>query len=221
MTPRQDAAPSSDSHPVPLELPLGSRIAAAIDRFGEADTIDRAFELLAGANAGDEFLLFVGGEHARGVLDGAPPLYWPELWGARTLLYVWSEKAVPAVVAGLSNQAWRVREMSVRVALERRLDVAETLVELTADTSPRVRAAAVRALGSLGTADHADRIIALVRDADRDVRRAAQEARDTLRERHPSDTTGGHRTDAVESPADPALPSTDAETNAEAAHPTE
>ena len=221
MTPRQDASPSPDSHPVPLELPLGSRIAAAIDRFGEADTVDRAIELLAGANAGDEFLLFVGGEHARGVLDGAPALYWPELWGARTLLYVWSEKAAPVVITGLSNQAWRVREMSVRVALERRLDVAETLVELTADSSPRVRAAAVRALGSLGTAEHAERIVALLRDAERDVRRAAQEARDTLRGRHPGNATASHGADAVSSPADPALPNTDTGTDAEATRPTE
>lgn len=182
MTPRHDASQPAD---VPLDLPIAARIRAAVERFGEPDTIDRAIALLAGANAGEEFLLYVGGEHAQGVLDGAPPLYWPELWGARTLLYVWSDSAIPSVAAGLSNQSWRVREMCLRVAAARQLEVVDRVVELTGDDSPRVRAAAMRALGTLGTSDHSETFSAGVRDADRDVRRAAQEARDAWRERHP------------------------------------
>lgn len=197
MTHRHEADPTPD---VPLEAPIGARISAAIDRFGGADTIDRAIALLSGTNAGDEFLLYVGGEHARGVLDGAPPLYWPELWGARALLYTWDESAVPAVTAGLTNQAWRVREMCVRVAVARGLEVADILIDLLADVSPRVRAASVRALGSLGTLDHADAIAAVVRDADRDVRRAAQEARDAFRARHPQDAEAARPTEESSTP---------------------
>lgn len=185
MTPSHEAQHPADIPLVLLQLPIAARINAAVERFGREDAIARAIALLAGANAGDEFLLYAGGEHARGVLDGAPPLYWPELWGARTLLYVWDDSAAPAVVAGLANQAWRVREMSVRVATQRALDVAPQLVELTADTHPRVRAAAARGLGTLGGEHHEDAITVVLRDADRDVKRAAQEARDAWRARHP------------------------------------
>src|SRR3990170_5116831 len=90
-----------------LDLPIADRVSAAVKRYGEPEVIARATALLAGVNAGEEFLLYAGGRHAKGVLDGAPPLYWPELWGARALLYVWADSAVPAVVAGLDNQAWR------------------------------------------------------------------------------------------------------------------
>lgn len=75
----------------------------------------------------------VGGEHARGILDGAPVLYWPELWGTRALLYVWNDSAVIAVTAALHNQAWRVREMAARVAAARGLDVAPILVGMLGD----------------------------------------------------------------------------------------
>lgn len=210
MTPRHEASQSAD---VPLDLPIAARIQAAVERFGESDTIDRAIALLAGANAGEEFLLYVGGEHAQGVLDGAPPLYWPELWGARALLYVWSDTAVPAVTAGLSNQSWRVREMCLRVAAARELEVADRVVELTEDESPRVRAAAMRALGTVGAADQADTFATGVRDADRDVRRAAQEARDAWRARHPRDSAAV----VSESPAEVS----DVEPNSEAARTTE
>src|SRR3990170_3470528 len=129
-----------------LDLPIADRVSAAVKRYGEPEVIARATALLAGVNAGEEFLLYAGGRHAKGVLDGAPPLYWPELWGARALLYVWADSAVPAVVAGLDNQAWRVREMCARVSQERKLEVAAKLVELTADDVPRVRSAAAPAL---------------------------------------------------------------------------
>lgn len=185
MNSRDETPPGTGAAPVPLELPIAARIAAAVERYGEADTVGRAVGLLAGAHVGDEFLTYVGGEHARGVLDGAPALYWPELWGARTLLYVWDASAAPAVAAGLANQAWRVREMSVRVAIRRVLDVAPQLVILKSDPSPRVRAAAVRGLGVLGGPEHEDAITEILGDADRDVRRAAQEARDAWRARHP------------------------------------
>ena len=88
----------------------GDRIAAAVARFGEQVVVDRSASLLMGGNEGEEFLLIVGGRHAQGVLDGAPPLYWPEVWGARALTFVWAESAASAVHRGLGDQAWRVRE---------------------------------------------------------------------------------------------------------------
>lgn len=175
-------APAPDPA-VPIDLPIAERVAAAVKRYGEAEVVDRAVALMGGANAGSDFLLYVGGKHAQGLLAGAPPLYWPELWGARALMHVWNDSAAPAIIAGLDNEAWRVREMSAKVVLMRELDAALKLAALIEDESPRVRSAAVRGLAAVGSAEHVDTIAALVRDPDKDVRRSAQQSRDALRAR--------------------------------------
>ncbi|MBC7517345.1 MAG: HEAT repeat domain-containing protein [Microbacteriaceae bacterium] len=173
---------NSASYPssIPVDLPTDKRVAAAVGRYGEADVIERSIALLGGANVGDDFLLYVGGRHAQGVLDGAPALYWPEVWGARALLHVWNQSAVPAIIASLENQAWRVREMAAKVVAHRELHVAGKLVDLTTDETPRVRAAAAWALAAVGTTDSIEAIAKLLRDPEKDVRRAAQQARDAL-----------------------------------------
>lgn len=142
-------------------------------RFGEQDVADRAAALLDGKNEGEEFLLWVGGRHAQGILDGAPALYWPEVWGARTLLYAWDDSSIPAVRAGLANQAWRVREMCCRVVVSRELKFAPELVPLLQDETPRVRAGAARALGFVGEFEQALAVRQLLEDPDIDVRRQA------------------------------------------------
>ena len=153
-----------------------SRVAAAVASTSEADVVERAIALLAGYNVGDEFLLVAGGEHAQGLLDGAPPLYWPEVWGARVLLYAWNDTATDAVLAGLQNQAWRVREMCSRVAAARGVAAQPQLRELLTDEVARVRAAAARALGSLGSASDVEALKLLFTDPEVDVRRAAQQS---------------------------------------------
>jgi hypothetical protein len=157
-----------------------SRVADAITALGEDAVVERAVALLAGYNAGEEFLVVAGGSHAQGLLDGAPPLYWPEVWGARVLLYAWNDTAVDAVLAGLQNQAWRVREMCCRVAAARQLPAAEYLRELLTDDTARVRAAAARALGAVGTTGDIKLLSALFKDPEIDVRRAAQQAQTAL-----------------------------------------
>ena len=171
----------TDAPEVPVDLPIAPRLAAAVERFGEPTVVLRSLSLIAGNNEGDEFLLYVGGDHARGILNGAPPLYWPELWGTRALLYVWDDSAALAVTAALENQAWRVREMATRVAATRALPVIEQLTTLLTDDVPRVRAAAARALGALGGAEQIDAIRPLLKDGEIDVRRGAQQAIDQLR----------------------------------------
>jgi len=171
----------TDAPEVPVDLPIAPRLAAAVERFGEPTVVLRSLSLIAGNNEGDEFLLYVGGDHARGILNGAPPLYWPELWGTRALLYVWDDSAALAVTAALENQAWRVREMATRVAAARTLPVIEQLTTLLTDDVPRVRAAAARALGALGGAEQIDAIRPLLKDGEIDVRRGAQQAIDQLR----------------------------------------
>lgn len=179
------ARKSADSSSVPVDLPLEKRLAAAVERYGEPGVVERALSLLAGNNEGEDFLLFVGGEHAQGILDGAPVLYWPELWGARALLYVWDASATPVVIDTLTNPAWRVREMGVRVSAARELPAASELADLLADRVPRVRVAAARALGSVGATDDLERIRPLLKDSEVDVRRGAQQGIAALRARFP------------------------------------
>ncbi|SDS86220.1 HEAT repeat domain-containing protein [Microterricola viridarii] len=171
-------------HPdIPLDLPTGERLNAAIEHYGADVVAQNAIALLRGKNAGKDFLLYAGGRHALGILDGAPALYWPELWGARALLHVWDEQAAPYVVVGLGNQAWRIREMCARVVALRELQVADKLVRLTTDENPRVRAAALHALGAQGTETHLPTIEQRLRDPEKAVRVAAQQSRDALKAR--------------------------------------
>lgn len=171
-------------HPdIPLDLPTGERLRAAVDHYGEEKVVANAIALLRGENAGKDFLLYAGGRHGLGILDGAPALYWPELWGARTLLHVWDDSAAPLVLKGLANQAWRVREMCARVVLERGIPAAPELVRLTDDENARVRSAALRALAAQGTAEHHAVIARHFSDRDKSVRPVAQQARDTLNAR--------------------------------------
>lgn len=170
---------------IPIDEPTEVRLAAAVKLWGEAEVATRAVALVGGYNAGNDFLLYVGGRHAQGILDGAPVLYWPELWGVRALLYVWDAAATDAVKAALTNQAWRVREMATRVAAARTLEVTPALVELLSDEVARVRAASARALGAVGAREVLGDIRALLKDGDIEVRRGAQQGIDALRARFP------------------------------------
>ena len=161
----------------------GDRIAAAVARFGEQMVVDRSASLLRGGNEGEEFLLIVGGRHAQGVLDGAPPLYWPEVWGARALTFAWADSARAAVHHALGDRAWRVREMCARVVFIRRLDEHEAIVAMLADEVARVRGAAARALGEIGEASHLEALTLLLRDDEKEVRRSAHDAMVRLEKR--------------------------------------
>lgn len=161
----------------------GDRITAAVARFGEQVVVDRSASLLRGGNEGDEFLLIVGGRHAQGVLDGAPPLYWPEVWGARALTFVWDASAASAVHHGLADRAWRVREMCARVVFIRHLDEQVALVEMLGDEVARVRGAAARALGEIGDVSHLPALTLLLKDDEKEVRRSAHDAMVRLEKR--------------------------------------
>jgi hypothetical protein len=165
-----------DDFAVPLDASPADRIAEAIQKFGEPVVADRAAALLGGANEGEEFLLWVGGRHAQGILDGAPALYWPEVWGARALLKAWDPGAAEPVRTGLHNQAWRVREMCCRVTATHELAFSTELVELLSDETARVRASAARALGTVGDYDDALEVKKLLKDPEIEVRREAGSA---------------------------------------------
>ncbi|MCU1584668.1 MAG: repeat protein [Microbacteriaceae bacterium] len=174
---------SESAVPVQIDDSPSDRIAAAVTRLGERAVVDRSASLLLGGNEGEEFLLIVGGRHAQGVLDGAPPLYWPEVWGARALTFVWDDSAAPAVHRGLRDQAWRVREMCARVVFVRALPEQDALLELLSDEVARVRGAAARALGEVGDSGHLEALRALLTDEEKEVRRSAHDAMVRLEER--------------------------------------
>ena len=163
-----------------LDDPLATRIGLAVERYGEDGVVKRALGLMGGRNEGEEVLLYLGGRHARGILDGAPALYWPEVWGARALLHVWDDSAASTVLTGTENQAWRVREMCLKVCAVHKLGDVRTLKRRLTDENARVRAAAAHAVAAVGTADDASLLEPLLRDPEKDVRRAAGEARKAL-----------------------------------------
>ena len=175
--------PSESESTVQIDDSPGDRITAAVARFGEQAVVDRCASLLMGGNEGEEFLLVVGGRHAQGVLDGAPPLYWPEVWGARALTFVWAATAASAVHRGLGDQAWRVREMCARVVFLRRLEEQEALTLLLTDEVARVRGAAARALGEVGDESHVEALTLLLKDDEKEVRRSAHDAMVRLEKR--------------------------------------
>jgi HEAT repeat protein len=112
-------------------------------------------ELLDGGEADAELILALGGPPARWVITGAPsgPSYWMRVWALRGLLWAWDDVALPAVQAALTDDAWRVREMALKVVARHRLDdTFSTVVDLQEDPADRVRTAASRALMRLSTA---------------------------------------------------------------------
>ncbi|HEY1177869.1 MAG TPA: hypothetical protein VGF17_17065, partial [Phytomonospora sp.] len=98
-------------------------LAGAAGHYGEAAVASWCAGLLRGHVTGDDPdrppLAWLGGRVAAWELGRAAPEgedhYWPRVWGARGLLYVWIPEAAAAVVAGLGDRAWRVREMSAKL----------------------------------------------------------------------------------------------------------
>lgn len=118
-------------------------------RRGRADLIAGCLDLLAGRDADAELILTLGGPPARWVVNGeaSGPDYWLRVWAARGLLWAWDDRALRSVRAALHDEAWRVREMALKVVARHRLDdLVEQVAELQDDPVPRVRDAASRAL---------------------------------------------------------------------------
>ncbi|MGN6577539.1 MAG: HEAT repeat domain-containing protein [Nocardioides sp.] len=65
------------------------------------------------------------------------------------------------MLAGLADRAWRVAEMCLKVSALRQLPCGDDAVRLARHELPRVRAAALRALGAAGDVEH----VPAVRDA--------------------------------------------------------
>ncbi len=112
------------------------------------------------------------------------PAYWPRVWGARGLLYVWSDSesngAADAVLEGLRDEHWRVAEMCLKVSAKRELPGAEDAARLATHELARVRVAALRVLGECGETEQVPGVTEALADADEAVRRSAARAFDRL-----------------------------------------
>ncbi len=111
--------------------------------------------------------------------------YWMSVWAARSLLHVWNPAAAPAVTRGLGHAHWRVREMCAKIVAQYELGENAGACQRLAvgDGNARVRAAAVRALGIVGEAEHASTIAAARQDPDASVVLAAHRAAVSLESR--------------------------------------
>ena len=126
------------------------------DRRGKREVIAGCVELLNDGDTDPELIFALGGPPARWAVTGeaAGPAYWLRVWAARGLLWAWDDVAVPSVIEALDDEAWRVREMALKVVARHRLDEALTAVSrLQEDPVPRVRAAATRALVRVSTSN--------------------------------------------------------------------
>lgn len=127
----------------------GRSIAAECDRRGRDAVVEGCVALLEGREADSGLMQALAGPAAAPVLRGQAGGvggYWPRVWGARGLLYVWDDRAVPAILLAATDDAWRVREMAMKVVA--RHEVGHALgaaVELRRDPVARVRRAAARA----------------------------------------------------------------------------
>ena len=109
--------------------------------------------IMMGLATSDEFITMLGGLPASHVLAGAEggrDGYWPRVWAMRGLLHIWHPSALEAVLIGLRDDSWRVREMAAKViASHRVVEAADAVSGLQGDEVPRVREAVERALWAI------------------------------------------------------------------------
>lgn len=167
-------------------------VAEACARHGEEAALSSCAALLTGTDPAevDLELDLIGGPGAARMVRDSGATYFPRVWAARAMRYVWCEggpagaAAQAALVAGLADPHWRVREMSAKVVTLHEVGAAaDALVPPLRDDVPRVRAAAVGALGAVGEHEHLAHVDAATHDADAAVVRAAARASSQLRDR--------------------------------------
>ena len=127
-------------------------VAEECARRGVTAVVAGCLALLDGRPVDDDLILALGGPPADWVRtgDASGPSYWLRVWAARGLLYAWDDSAEPAVLNALHDDAWRVREMALKVVARHRLEAAfQHVAELCSDPSTRVSAAAARTTRAL------------------------------------------------------------------------
>lgn len=127
------------------------------NRRGRTELVAGCRALLRGDDAVDaELLTALGGPGADKFLDGGvhSDTYWLRVWGARGLLWVWEDTATGEVRLALTDEAWRVREMALKVIARHRVgELVNDVADARDDPVPRVRKAANRTLLVLTVSD--------------------------------------------------------------------
>lgn len=105
--------------------------------------------LLEGRSVDAELIYALGGPPAAWVFTGTEPGpdYWLRVWALRGLLWTWDDSATSCLLTALRDDAWRAREMALKVVARHRVNAAlASAASLQDDPSARVVAAANRAL---------------------------------------------------------------------------
>lgn len=169
-------------------------ILAACAEYGEDEVIDWCVAFLTGEITGEDaygadlpkLVAITGSANPGGWAQPVDPVnyYWIRVWAARAFLYIWRDDVVDALLAVADDPAWRVREHLARIAAQRELgQLVDALIPMLDHELPRVRAAAVRAVGAAGEYEHAEAVVALRDDPDNAVRVAVERALDRLERR--------------------------------------
>jgi hypothetical protein len=128
-------------------------VAAECRRRGAPAVVAGCIDLLEARDVDDALVLALGGAPAEYVLsggEGGRQGYWPRVWAARGLLYVWEDRAAGAITAATLDEHWRVREMAAKVIARHQVgDALDAVARLREDQVPRVRAAAARAVARI------------------------------------------------------------------------
>jgi hypothetical protein len=166
-------------------------VEAACARYGEETVVGWCIALLTGEISGEDaygphlpkLQAITGTANPGGWKQPVDPvnLYWVRVWAARVLLYAWRDDAVEALRAVADDPAWRVREHVARITAQRELgELVDQVIAMLDHELPRVRAAAVRAVGAAGEYEHAEAIEPLRDDPDPTVRAAVEKAEEKL-----------------------------------------
>ena len=123
-------------------------IEAECGRRGKPALVAGCIALLNREPADDALVMALGVQASPWVLDSGPESqYWLRVWAARGLLWAWDPVALPAIIAALDDEHWRVREMAAKVVARHLLgDAFDAVSEMSDDPVPRVVAAAARAV---------------------------------------------------------------------------
>lgn len=121
---------------------------ALVEARGLDWSVDRCVETITGRAVDADLIVATGGALGELVVSGRAggvEGYWPRVWALRAFLYAWTDRAAPAVLTALGDQAWRAREMALKVAVKRGVAVPDATRRLALkDPVPRVRHAAAR-----------------------------------------------------------------------------
>lgn len=169
-------------------------IHAACAKYGEDVVIDWCVAFLTGEISGEDaygpdlpkLVAITGAANPGGWTQPVDPVnyYWIRVWAARAFLYIWRDDVVEALAFVANDPAWRVCEHVARITAQRELgQLVDALLPMLDHELPRVRAAAVRALGAAGEYEHATALEPLQDDPDNTVRAAVDRALENLSQR--------------------------------------